>query len=317
MADLRDVNLNRPAIFVAVVEAGSLTAAAERLGLAKTVVSTHMQRLESEVGANLLVRTTRRLSVTDAGRVFYDACRDIVRATEAALDAVSSDAGPLRGTLRVSVPIDYGALVVAPAVVALRDRHPGLDVELVANDRVIDLVADNLDVAVRIGRLADSNYRAVQLGTYEKWLVASPAFVARHGLPRDPDALAALPFVMLSSLPRPHTLDLDDARGGHASVRCVAPVVSNTATACRAIVLAGGGFGLLTDFSTADDVATGRLVRLLPGWRTAPAGIHAVYPSTRLPSPKVRAFIDAMKATLGETPATPRARPGRPKRANG
>ncbi|HIH2658188.1 TPA: LysR substrate-binding domain-containing protein, partial [Burkholderia cenocepacia] len=130
-------------------------------------------------------------------------------------------------------------------------------------------------------------------------------------------ALAALPFVMLSSLPRPHTLDLDDARGGHASVRCVAPVVSNTATACRAIVLAGGGFGLLTDFSTADDVAAGRLVRLLPGWRTAPAGIHAVYPSTRLPSPKVRAFIDAMKARLGETPATPRARPGRPKRANG
>ncbi|BBA39810.1 MULTISPECIES: LysR family transcriptional regulator [Burkholderia] len=304
MADLRDVNLNRLAIFVAVVDAGSLTAAAERLGLAKTVVSTHMQRLESEVGANLLVRTTRRLSVTDAGRAFYDACRDIVRAAESALDAVSSDAGPLRGTLRVSVPIDYGALVVAPAVVALRDRHPGLDVELVANDRVVDLVADNLDVAIRIGRLADSNYRAVQLGTYEKWLVASPAFVARHGRPQDPDALAALPFVMLSTLPRPHTVELEDEKGDTASVRCVAQVVSNTATACRAIVLAGGGFGLLTDFSTADDVAAGRLVRLLPTWRSAPAGIHAVYPSTRLPSPKVRAFVDAMKARIGETAGT-------------
>ncbi|RQT66595.1 LysR family transcriptional regulator [Burkholderia cepacia] len=301
MADLRDVNLNRLAVFVAVVDAGSLTAAAERLGLAKTVVSTHMQRLESEVGANLLVRTTRRLSVTDAGRAFYDACRDIVRAAESALDAVSSDAGPLRGTLRVSVPIDYGALVVAPAVVALRDRHPGLDVELVANDRVVDLVADNLDVAIRIGRLADSNYRAVQLGTYEKWLVASPAFVARHGRPRDTDALAALPFVMLSTLPRPHTLELENANGGTASVRCVAHVVSNTATACRAIVLAGGGFGLLTDFSTADDLTAGRLVRLLPAWRSAPAGIHAVYPSTRLPSPKVRAFIDAMKQRIDDT----------------
>ncbi|NHV26204.1 LysR family transcriptional regulator [Burkholderia sp. D-99] len=305
MADLRDVNLNRLAVFVAVVDAGSLTAAAERLGLAKTVVSTHMQRLETEVGANLLVRTTRRLSVTDAGRAFYDACRDIVRAAESALDAVSSDAGPLRGTLRVSVPIDYGALVVAPAVVALRDRHPGLDVELVANDRVVDLVADNLDVAIRIGRLADSNYRAVQLGTYEKWLVASPAFIARHGRPDDTDALAALPFVMLSTLPRPHTVELENANGGTVSVRCVAHVVSNTATACRAIVLAGGGFGLLTDFSTADDVAAGRLVRLLPAWRSAPAGIHAVYPSTRLPSPKVRAFIDAMKARIGETPAAP------------
>ncbi|NTY40692.1 LysR family transcriptional regulator [Burkholderia diffusa] len=301
MADLRDVNLNRLAIFVAVVDSGSLTAAAERLGLAKTVVSTHMQRLESEVGANLLVRTTRRLSVTDAGRTFYDACRAIVRATETALDAVSSDAGPLRGTLRVSVPIDYGAQVVAPAVVALRDLHPGLDVELVANDRVVDLVADNLDVAIRIGRLADSNYRAVQLGTYEKWLVASPAFVARYGLPRDTDTLAALPFVMLSTLARPQTLELESARGGKASVRCVPRFVSNTATACRAIVLAGGAFGLLTDFSTADDIADGRLVRLLPAWRSAPAGIHAVYPSTRLPSSKVRAFIDAMKGRIGDT----------------
>ncbi|AIO34879.1 LysR family transcriptional regulator [Burkholderia pseudomultivorans] len=313
MADLRNVNLNRLAIFVAVVDAGSLTAAAERLGLAKTVVSTHMQRLESEVGANLLVRTTRRLSVTDAGRAFYDACRDIVRATEHALDAVSSGTGVLRGTLRVSVPIDYGAQVVAAAIVALRDAHPALDVELVANDRVVDLVAENLDVAIRIGRLADSNYRAVQLGTYEKWLVASPAFVARHGLPKDPSALAALPFVMLSSLPRPHTLELEHTRGGSASVRCVAPVVSNTATACRAIVLAGGGFGLLTDFSIADDVAAGRLVRLLPAWRSAPAGIHAVFPSTRLPSPKVRAFVDAMKARIGEMPV----RAGRPARRTG
>ncbi len=104
MADIRDVNLNRLAIFVAVVEAGSLTAAAERLGLAKTMVSTHVQRLEAEVGASLVVRTTRRLNVTQAGRAFYDACRDILRATDAALAAVAGDAGPLRGTLRVSAP---------------------------------------------------------------------------------------------------------------------------------------------------------------------------------------------------------------------
>ncbi|KVL07212.1 LysR family transcriptional regulator [Burkholderia ubonensis] len=318
MADLRDVNLNRLAVFVAVVEAGSLTAAAERLGLAKTVVSTHMQRLESEVGANLLVRTTRRLAVTDAGRAFYDACRDIMRATESALDAVSSETGPLRGTLRVSAPIDYGAQVVAPAIVALRDAHPALDVELIANDRLVDLVADNIDVAIRIGRLADSNYRAVQLGEYEKWPVASPAFVARWGLPRDPAALATLPFVMLSTLPRPQTFELESARGGKASVRCTAPVVSNTATACRAIALAGGGFGLLTDFSIADDVAAGRLVRLLPGWRSPPAGIHAIFPSTRLPSPKVRAFIEAMREKIGAAPVrATRGRSTKSKRASG
>ena len=175
MADLRDVNLNRLAIFVAVVDAGSLTAAAERLGLAKTVVSTHMQRLESEVGANLLVRTTRRLSVTDAGRAFYDACRDIVRAAESALDAVSSDAGRAReraDRLRRAGRRACRRRIARPA---------SADVELVANDRVVDLVADNLDVAIRIGRLADSNYRAVQLGTYEKWLVAARSLRATDG----------------------------------------------------------------------------------------------------------------------------------------
>ncbi len=138
MADIRDVNLNRLAIFVAVVEAGSLTAAAERLGLAKTMVSAHVQRLEAEIGASLVVRTTRRLNVTEAGRAFYDACRDILRATETALAAVAGDAGPLRGTLRVSAPVDYGALVVAPALVALRDAHPALEIELQCDDRVVD-----------------------------------------------------------------------------------------------------------------------------------------------------------------------------------
>ena len=162
---------------------------------------------------------------------------------------------------------------------------------------MVDLVADNLDVAIRIGRLADSNYRAVQLGTYGNgWsrVRCAPRTAAK------PDALAALPFVMLSSLPHAHTVKLEDANGNTASVRCIAPVVSNTATACRAIVLAGGGFRLLTDFSTADDVAAGRLPCGCCPWRSAPAG-DAVYPSTRLPSPKVRAFVDAMKARIGET----------------
>ena len=256
-----------------------------------------MQRLESEVGANLLVRTTRRLSVTDAGRAFYDACRDIVRAAESALDAVSSDA-PLRGTLRVSVPIDYGALVVAPAVVALRDRHPTSN-----SSRTTAWSISSRTTSTSRSASAASPIRTIgrcsSARTRNGWSRA--AFVARHGRPQEPDALAALPFVMLSSLPHAHTVKLEDANGNTASVRCIAPVVSNTATACRAIVLAGGGFGLLTDFSTADDVAAGRLVRLLPTWRSAPAGIHAVYPSTRLPSPKVRAFVDAMKARIGET----------------
>ncbi|AIP06073.1 LysR family transcriptional regulator [Burkholderia pseudomallei MSHR338] len=287
MADIRDVNLNRLAIFVAVVEAGSLTAAAERLGLAKTMVSAHVQRLEAEVGASLVVRTTRRLNVTEAGRAFYDACRDILRATETALAAVAGDAGPLRGTLRVSAPVDYGALVVAPA----------LEIELQCDDRVVDLVRDNLDVAIRLGRLADSNHRAAKLGGFERWLVASPAFVARHGAPASPEALGALPYVMLSTVPRT-TLELANAHGERASVRCRRAFASNTATACRAAVLAGGGFGVATSFSSADDIAAGRLVRLLPGWSFPPGDIHAVFPSASHPSAKVRALIDMLKTRL-------------------
>ncbi len=294
MADLRDVNLNRLAIFVAVVEAGSLTAAAARLGLAKTMVSTHMQRLETEVGASLLVRTTRRLNVTEAGRAFYDASREILRATEAALAAVAGGEDPLRGTLRVSAAVDYGSLVVAPALVALRDAHPELEVDLQCDDRQVDLIAGNLDVAIRLGRLADSNYRAVRIGGFERWLVASPGFVARHAALDTPAALDTLPYIQL---PRA-TLELTHTSGERATLRCRRAFASNTATACHAAVLAGGGFTVATSFASDGDLAAGRLVRLLPGWSLPAGEIHAVFPSTRHPSAKVRALIEVLRARL-------------------
>ncbi|SIT46418.1 Transcriptional regulator, LysR family [Paraburkholderia ribeironis] len=304
MADVRDVNLNRLAIFVAVVDAGSLTAAAARLGLAKTMVSTHMQRLEAEVGASLLVRTTRRLGVTEAGRAFYDASVKILRATEDALNALSGETAPVRGMLRVSSPIDYGALVVAPALVELRRTHPQLDVELLCSDQYVDLIAEGIDVAIRLGRLADSNYRAVKLGSFVKWIVASPAFVDTWGKPSTPADLPALPFCALTVLPRPLTLELRRADGETASVRCENALLANTADACRAATLAAGGFGLLTDFSVDGDVAAGRLIRLMPEWASAAAGIQAVFPPTSHPPAKVRALIDTLRKRLAASDAT-------------
>jgi DNA-binding transcriptional LysR family regulator len=300
MADVRDVNLNRLLIFVAVVDAGSLTAAAARLGLAKTMVSTHLQRLEAEVGASLLVRTTRRLGVTEAGRAFYEASVKILRATEEALAAVSGESAPVRGTLRVSSPIDYGALAVAPALVELRRLHPQLEVDLMCSDHYVDLIADGIDVAIRLGRLADSNYRAVKLGTFVKWIVASPAFVETWGVPRTPAELSAMPFNAMTVLPHPLTLDLRRDNGDKESVRCESAFLVNTADACRAATLAGGGFGLLTDFSIGGDIASGRLVRLLPEWATEPASIQAVFPPTSHPPAKVRALIDTFKKQLAQ-----------------
>lgn len=298
MPELRDINLNRLLVFATVVEAGSLSAAAERLGLAKTMVSTHMQRLEAEVGATLIVRTTRRSHLTEAGQTLYEASRACLRTASDALAAISSASGPLRGAVRVASPIDYGALVVAPALVALQRAHPQLQVELVCGDGYIDLVAERIDVAIRLGNLKDSSYRSAPLGRYLRWLVASPAFLADHKMPRSPSGLEELPFVALSTIAHPYTLTLIGAGGRRMTVRCKRAFVANTANACRAATLAGAGFGLLTDFAIADDVAAGRLVRLFPAWAGEPAAIQAVYPLARQPSPKVAAVVDALKSHL-------------------
>ena len=292
------VNLNRLHVFVAVVDAGSLTAAARRLGIAKTMVSTHMQRLEAELGVSLLVRTTRRVGITEAGKAFYEASRQIVQAADAAIDAVTGKDQAddrLQGVLRVAAPIDYGALVVAPALVALQQRHPSLRVELMSDDRVIDLIADGIDVAIRLGQLPDSTLRARRIGGFSKWLVASPAFLARHGVPETPEALSVLPYIAMSSLPHPLTITIDGPRGAQRIVRFDNTFQTNTANGCRAAALAGGGVALLTDFSIGDDVSAGRLTRLWPLWASPPAGIHAVYPAARHLPAKVRVLIDALK----------------------
>ncbi|HEY1996982.1 LysR family transcriptional regulator [Paraburkholderia sp.] len=302
MASASDVNLNRLGVFVAVVEAGSLTAAADRLGIAKTMVSTHMQRLEAEVGASLLVRTTRRVSVTEAGRSFYEASRQILNVADEALLALEGG-GTLRGTLRVATPVDYGAIVVAPVLVALRQQHPELHIELMSSDRLVNLVAEGVDVAIRIGRLADSSHHAVKIGSFTRWLVASPDFIAKWGMPSTLAAVTALPFVGNAVLPKPLVLLLESKGGRKQTARFGTGFLADTATGCRAATLAGGGVAALTNFSVAEDVEAGRLVRLLPDWAAPAAGIHALFPSARYPAPKVRVFVDALKAHVGSAHA--------------
>ena len=296
MADVRDVNLNRLMVFVSVVETGSITRGAERLGLAKTMVSKHIQRLEAEVGASLLTRTTRQLTVTEAGKAFYEASLNVLHAAEAGLAAVANDVGPLRGTLKVSAPIDFAALFVTSALIDLRRTHPSLEVELQCSDKYVDLVEDGIDVAIRLGRLADSNHRVVKIGEFVSWLVASPTIVEAYGAPTEPSMVSGMPYIALSSLPHPTSMTLETRSGQKQTVRCANPYLTNAAIVCRAAALAGGGCALLTNFSVADDVASGRLIRLLDAWQTAPANIQAIFPPTRFPSRKVRAFIDAVKA---------------------
>jgi DNA-binding transcriptional LysR family regulator len=298
--DTSSVNLNRLAVLVAVVEAGSLTGAARRLGLAKSMVSKHMQLLEAEVGVALLVRSTRTLRLTDAGRAFYEASRQLLQSAEQAIEEARTGRDSLQGTLRVATSVDYGVIVVAPLLSRLRVRHPGLKVDLVCSDHRIDLIAEGIDVAVRLGKLDDSGYQAARAGPLLRWLVASPDFLALHGMPDSLETLASLPYIALTVLPQPASLVLTDSAGILHEVRMRNTVFStNTAYACRAAALAGDGVARANVFSVKDDVAAGRLVRLLPDWSLPVSDIHAIYPASPHLPQKVRVFIDELKVTAG------------------
>jgi DNA-binding transcriptional LysR family regulator len=297
MIDLGAINLNRLTTFVAVVEAGSLTAAAERLGLAKSMVSKHMQLLEQEIGVSLLLRSTRKLSLTEAGRTFYTASRQLLQAAGQAIEQARSGSDSPQGTLRVASPIDYGLIVVSPVLAQLRARYPALKIDLTCGDQIIDLIAEGIDVTVRLGKLADSGHMAARIATLRHWLVASPECMARHGTPATPDDLPQMPHVALSVLRQPTQFTLVDSAGNQVEVRMRNTVFSsNTAYATRAAALSGDGVLRATVFSVKDDVAAGRLVRVLPEWSMPHTDIHAVYPATAHLPQKVRVFIDALKA---------------------
>lgn len=295
------VNLNRLAVFVAVVEAGSLSAAARRLGLAKTMVSAHIQRLEAEVGASLLLRTTRRQSLTDAGEAFYEAARRIVLDAQEAISAAGRETAEPRGTLRVAAPNDYAASVVAPVAVQLHQRHPQLKVELLAGDRVVDMLKEGIDVAIRAGRLADSGLQATRIGSFTEWVVASPLLFEGRAMPRQPKELAQLPFVALSVLPQPLNWTLTSASGrARRTLRFEQVMSANTSHAVRSAVLAGGGLAVLPDYSVKAEVAAGRLVKVLPEWSLPESGIYAVFPAARHRPQKVRVFLELLRLRIGQ-----------------
>lgn len=294
MANLFDINLNRLVVFVAVVETGSITAAAKRLGLAKTMVSAHMQKLEAEIGSNLLVRTTRRLHLTEAGTQFYESCQKILQDTENAIAQANSNTRQLRGKLRISTSIEYGASVIAPLAAELSKQHPELRIEIIASDHRVDMVAEGIDVAIRIGRLADSSHKAALIALFDEWLIAAPDFFPGE-LPKTPAQLDDYPFVGLSVLPNP--LHWTFTRTGFASVslRFRAAIMTNTSLAVQAAARAGAGIAVLPDYALKEDIAAGRLVRLLPEWSLAGGGIYAVFPALVQRSQKVSVFIDALK----------------------
>lgn len=300
------VDLNVLRSVAAVAETGGFTAAAERLGTSKARVSQDVARLEAHLGTGLFVRTTRRTTLTEAGAALLREGLEPLQRLESALSGVAAPrAAALTGSLRIASTADHASQGLARAVAAFAAQHPGLQVELRSSDRVVDLVAEGIDLAIRIGWLRDSSLRATRLGEFEQHLVASPDYLARRGVPRQPGDLAAHEWVALSLLRSPLTWTFVSRGGQRRTVRMASRVRTDAALPLRALVEAGAGVSVMDQFNADAGVRSGRLVRLLPEWRLPSGGIHAVWPPGRHTPPKVRAFVDFYAGWMAERAKRP------------
>lgn len=289
--------------FAAVAEAGSFAAAARRLGRSTSRLSRQVAELEAALGIRLLHRTTRALTLTEAGRSYHEQVARILAELEAADLSVGRLQAAPRGRLRVAAPMSFGVLHLAPALPAFLDRYPEIDLDMAMNDRFVDLVEEGFDLAVRIGRLAESSLIARRLAPLRRVLCASPAFLAAYGTPRTPDDLARLPCLGYSNLlPQEDWSFVDPASGRPWPVRIKARLRVNNGDALRLAALAGVGLAPLPSFLVGPDLAAGTLVSLLDPYLRQEGAIHAVYPPARPLSPKVRAFVDFLAERFGPRP---------------
>jgi DNA-binding transcriptional LysR family regulator len=291
------------AVFVAVVSAGSFTAASDKLDLSKSMVSKCVNRLETSLGARLLHRTTRRLRLTEAGAALYEASGSALAAIEDAQLAVSNLQGTPRGVLKVSASLAFGTVVLPGLIRQLTQDHPELAVNLLLDDRHVDLLREGVDIALRItSEPPDSSMVYRRLGPNRQVVCASPAYLERHGVPKTPQDLAAHDCIAHTQRSTPREWHFTTPTGGKTSVQINGRVAVTNALAVRACALEGIGVIELNSYIVGADIAAGRLVRVLDGYQPKELSVYAVFPQRRFLAPKVRVFIDAMLACMTPEP---------------
>ena len=295
------VDLNSMAVFARVVEAQGFSSAARRLGLSKSAVSKHIAQLEDRIGARLLHRTTRRLRLTDVGAAFYERCARILAEAEEAELAVSHMSTAPRGTLRVSAPVSFGGRFLAKPMAEFARAYPELRVELVANDRVVDLVDEGYDVAIRIGRLADSSLIAKRLCPMPGYIVASPAYLAEHGTPEVPADLTKHNCALYSLATAGDVYPFRDGER-EGVVKIDGTIRANNGDVLMECVRQGVCLAFMPAFLCGCDLREGRLVEVLKDYRSASGAVHAVYPHNRHLSAKVRVFVDFLVDQFTDVP---------------
>lgn len=295
--------LTSMAVFNEVVESESFSGAARELGLSRSAVSRHVSRLEEDLHVRLLNRTTRRLSVTEAGAAFYDHCRRVVAEAEAAEQAVTHLQSEPRGVIKLNAPMDFGRLHVAPILPQFLERHPEVAVDMTLNDRFVDLIEEGFDVAIRITRLPDSSLVARKIGDMGGVLCATPEYFARRGIPKTPDDLARHNCLIYTYMPTQNEWTFAGPEGQTIKVRVNGNFRTNNGAALREAVLGGLGIGLLPDFIVGEDLREGRLQPALQNYGGLDGGgVYAVYPHRRHLSPKVRAFVDFLVLRFAPAP---------------
>ncbi|MBF0889363.1 LysR family transcriptional regulator [Gluconobacter cadivus] len=287
------VNLNRLAYFSAVVDTGSFTRAAERLGITKTVVSQQVSKLEEELKTTLLMRTTRRVEPTESGRLLHARSVIILREAEDAVAEVASFNVEPSGVLRVAAPNDYGASKIAPLAAAFSQRYPACQVDLILSDARIDPVSNQIDLSIRVGWLDDSSLQARRIAAFRQFLVATPKLADALSV-SDPEELSHAPFLANNALKDPLTWHFVRGDFERCTIHLRQTMSINTTPAVLAATLADGGLSVLPDYLVTDALRAGRLINILPDWSLPAGGIYVVYPTARFRPPKVTAFVDIL-----------------------
>lgn len=278
-------------VFAAVVDAGSFVGAAQPLEISKAAVSRHVAELEGRLGVRLLHRTTRKLSLTPEGEVFHARCKELLENVEEAEAEISSRSGEARGLLKVNVPVTFGLLHLAPLWAEFMELHPKVMLDVTLADRVVDLVEEGFDMAVRIARLPSSSLISRRIASTRMVLCASPTYLRQRGTPIHPMELVDHDVMAYSLLSTGENWEFTGPDGA-VSVRVRPRMRTNSGDSCRVAALRHKGIVLQPSFLVGPDLLAGTLVELMPEYRSLVLGVYAVYPSRKFVSPKVRLLID-------------------------
>ena len=289
-------------VFVAIAELEAFTAAADRLDMSRAAVSKYITDLEQHLGGRLFNRTTRKVSLTEAGHAYFTRCKQVLEDIEDAESVVSGLSSEPRGVLRLSVPMSFGFRQLAPIIADFHRKYPGIEVDLSLNDRIIDVVEEGYDLVLRITQPEDSSLVARRIADCRFAIAASPDYLKRHGQPQRPEDLSDHQCLQYSYAWSTQLWKLREANDD-IRIRVTGPLTTNNGEMICAAAIEGMGICLLPTFICCDALRTGQLQQILSDHTPAPIGIYLVYPSSRLLSTKVRRFIDHTVECIGDNPA--------------